>query len=777
VAELADFARAWVWGAARVDHGETLEIQREADDIRGILHDALAKTVDGLLTDDVVRRALDEEAPLATRDALDLLAERLTMLRRKHLFDEVPQDALFIKPTVKQADYSQPDSVRDWQSIEEERNGDDIIVAKAIESYGSSRVIVIEGEMGVGKSCLMREVASCLAGQFLRSKRQPVVHAQWRDIYDANDLTEGIKLQLNAQYRLPFHDLDTHDNLVFLIDGFDEMSSHEAGWVASCFHRLVRLAQHHKSTVIVAMRSTVVSETIRNRWKDEDVFVVQVQEFDDEDVDQWAQKWQAFRGVERPSGQDLRAVCDTSAQLVRNPLLLYMVASLVYPAASRREQPLTRAEIFRIFVDETIAGKARQSGESFPFDVRDEYRFLLQEIAWVASWPNNGGKCPESEIRDQFREIISEEFKFLDVRTAFVLHFFEPGQVSNEFEFHPEGFRHYLLAEWCVRTQLEALLYEDEPGHKLGRTRDEAMNALSQLVLRDEERELVNEIYEQLPQLVEESSKGHVPAYRVAALGLDVAAEKAGEVVRRLYERVRRQSEAPKDHRWKPDNKVGFPAGEGVPACMDSTRQLVNYWDHCLLAAFGLYRGLGMCPRTDELFPPEATGLARYLNLRSALRGRVRDVGFDLSRLNLSGLDLEGVRLWAADLTATNLDESNLRWADLRNTIILETTWTQAELAGVDFRGAHPVRPLPLTPYQSVDGFPTTMSVTSLARVEPEGTWEGGMWHHTQMTKDDAMYTTMTPELIITAYARDTGDGGYIARVVHEWQDINPKAD
>ena len=69
-----------------------------------------------------------------------------------------------------------------------------------------------------------------------------------------------------------------------------------------------------------------------------------------------------------------------------------------------------------------------------------------------------------------------------------MLHFFEPGQVSNEFEFHPEGFRHYLLAEWCVRTQLEALTYEDEPGHKLARSRDDAMNDLAQFALREEER-------------------------------------------------------------------------------------------------------------------------------------------------------------------------------------------------------------------------------------------------------------------------------------------------
>lgn len=690
VAELADFTRSWVWGAAKIDNGDKREIAQEADDIRGIVHDALAKSVDTLLVDDVVRRALDEEAPLAVRDALVLLAEQLSTLKSTHLFGEVPQNALYVSPTIKLADYGKVGVIQDWKNIYAKANGDDGLFELVHESSGLSRVIVIEGEMGVGKSCLMRMLASRLSAQFCRDRKQPVIFSRWRDIYDESDLIEGIKSQLHAQYRLPFHDLETHDNLVFLIDGFDEMRSHEAAFVASCFDRLVKLAKQRNSTVIVAMRSAIVSESIRNRWKDEDAVVVQVQEFDDAAVDEWSTNWQEARNVSEPSGEKLRAMCGSAKELVHNPLLLFMLARYVHPVASQQEEPLSRAEIFRVFVDETIEGKARQSGEAFPFAVRDEYRLLLQEIAWIASWPNNGGKCPEGEIRDRFRDIIKNDFKFDDVRTAFVLHFFEPGQVSNEFEFHPEGFRHYLLAEWCVRANLEALIYEDEPGHRLARQRDDAMNALAQFSLREVERELVNEVYEQLPRLAEECRPGENDAYRLEAFGVTVKTDKARKLVQDLYARVQRQSESPKHHRWLPDSKVGIPEGHQIPPCMNDSRLLVNYWDHCLLAAFGLYRGMRKDVNSEPLFNKDKRSLGRFLDMRDAHWGVTRSAGFNLSRLNLEQVDFRGMRLAEVDfrgsnLRGANLDGATLVDADLRNAILLSSTFHGANMLGTRF--------------------------------------------------------------------------------------------
>jgi hypothetical protein len=103
-----------------------------------------------------------------------------------------------------------------------------------------------------------------------------------------------------------------------------------------------------------------------------------------------------------------------------------MLAKYVEPVARVVEKGLTRTEVFRIFVDETIRGKLRTSREDLPiqFDARG-YRMLLQEIAYLASWPKHAPKCPVRLVRERITESIFKELNFQDIRTAFVLHFFE----------------------------------------------------------------------------------------------------------------------------------------------------------------------------------------------------------------------------------------------------------------------------------------------------------------------------------------------------------------
>src|SRR5262245_58313490 len=105
-----------------------------------------------------------------------------------------------------------------------------------------------------------------------------------------------------------------------------------------------------------------------------------------------------------------------------------MLARYVLPKAAGGGS-LSRTEVFRFFVEETIQGKLRASSEAFPFppESASQYRLLLQEMAYLASWPNANGKCSERALRERLQGEPIKVLNFEGVRTAFVLHFFDPG--------------------------------------------------------------------------------------------------------------------------------------------------------------------------------------------------------------------------------------------------------------------------------------------------------------------------------------------------------------
>lgn len=713
VNELADFSRRAVLEAAEAAGAADEDLSRFADKVRGLVHEALSAAVDGFIEDPVIEAAFRIETPKVARDALRQVNEQYVMLKSAHLFNEVPQDKLFISPTIRVADYSQGDVEEDWDKIEAQEGGDEFLANEVTKLAGTSRVIVVEGEMGIGKSCLMRKVAASLAEQFLLDQKQAVLSANWRDIYDDSNLIEGIQRDLENDYGLPIPGLEEEEGLVFVIDGFDEMRSHEEVVVDRYFQSLVRLARDHKSPLVLAMRSTVVTNTIKRQWKDHDVLVIKVDSFSDEDTDQWAKRWCDYRQVNDVSGDGLRKLCGGVEELTRTPLLLFMLARYVQPVSKDRTEALTRSEIFRTFVDETIRGKAQQSGETAGIEVKEKhFRYLLQEIAWIASWPKHGGKCPTRVLRERIcgsNQDLQEMFGFDNIRTPFVLQFFQPGDHVDEFEFHPEGFRHYLLAEWSVRTQWEAMLYDDtDPEYPTGRRRDDARNALAQFSLQEVERDLVNEIYEQLPDML---AFGSVEQQHVR----DVFGIPASTAVRRLFDRVKREANDPPNCTWSADGAVGVPEGHSTVKALETTRLLSNHWDHSFLALFGLARGLDSVSEGSLL--SSRTALSELANLKAAIVGGVAVLPFNLQNVNLSsaflenlvgpgkfqrvnlttsalariylqGKNLDGAELQGANLLLANLRSASLRKTNLKNANLEEAILILADLRGADLRGA-----------------------------------------------------------------------------------------
>ena len=688
VNELADVARAWVAEMAVLDDRPDAEAQQRADDARGRVHKSLCFAVDKLIADPQIRQDLDVSAELISREALDIMAEKLSLLDKYRLFDEVPQSELFVAPTAKLADMRESAAAIDWDKIEPQKRADDVLFSAISE--GEPRLVVIEGEMGVGKSCLMRVLASRLAKQFTRDQSRPVVFARWRDIYSAPDLLKAIGDHVGSEHAVPLR-LEDEQRLVYLIDGFDEMATHEEGKVTQYFHGLAQVVHNKQCTVVVAMRSTVVTGGLRLAWKNNEALIVRVQEFGNTEIDTWAGKWCDYTGARGITGEKLRSLCgqgsDGAAGLARNPLLLYMLAKHVVPKAAACEGILTRSSVFRTFVDETINGKVRASREDYPlhFDAR-YYRLLLQELAYIASWPAHDTKCPIGVVRKFHGKSILEDLRFEDARTAFVLHFFEPGNLAeNEFEFQPEGFRQYLLAEWCVRAQFDALLNEYGGSGPFSRMRAEATQALAQFPLVADERTLLNEIYEEIGHLASEDQTGL--AGHLSAYGIKCEVADADRRVTELYTRVQSHSEAPPAEEWKDMSlQIGVPQGQEVPDGLQSVRLLVNYWDQCLIALLGLYRGLRKDPKTENVFPKSHAALFQYFSLRQAVRGNQWAPDIDLSRLGLQEAHLPNMPLNQADVSESNLHGANLVRTVLCDAELTRADFSQALLALADLR-------------------------------------------------------------------------------------------
>ena len=675
---LADLGRAWVAGAAMLAGKSASEASSTADTIRGHLADDLARAVEKLMQDAEMQKAWREAVAGAGRKSLELLADDLSILDQFPLFHEIPQNLVYIPPTVKRIDFAAEPSVElKWDKIKPEAS---LAFLTDCLCDGQPRIVVIVGDMGVGKSCLMRTLAAHLASRYRVARDRATVFVRWRDIWRQSDLLSAVAKRIGEDSGLPLNDLPQQDRVVYFVDGFDEMTSHDPGVVHSLFERVARIVSGNPfRTVVLAMRSSVVTAGVEEAWKEAKALVCQVQAFTDDRVDRWADRWRAVTGNDDLTGKKLRDVADTD--VTHNPLLLYMLVRYVVPQA-KEGRKLGQTDVFRTFVDETIQGKIRSSGERYPFppEFASKYRLLLQEMAFVASWPKSNGNCSERELRTwldgEFGRDVLKELHFNDIRTAFVLHFFNPGDFRHgEFEFLPEGFRQYLLAEWCVRVQLDALHDDgDECRGPFRRKRSEAMNALAQLPLREVERDMLDELFTNLGRLC---STPKILSDRLKAFGFEVSdPNDSPRLISKLERRVRGHGETPPAHSWK-DEKIGVPEGQEVCAALSSLRLLVNYWDQCLIAAFALCRGLGKRNESREV--KDCYWLLRFFHARDVVRWPLWGPGFNLSSLQLSFLNLNRAPLGGADLQGTILKNARMQGADMEH----------ADLEGADLQGAN----------------------------------------------------------------------------------------
>ncbi|MBT3270424.1 NACHT domain-containing protein [Candidatus Poribacteria bacterium] len=637
--------------------------------------------------------------------AVKALVELQTGLADTLLFGETKQSDLYVPSRAKIADLTFGGAYPlKWDDVKPAgENAEDVLLAKLRED--DKQLVVVEGEMGIGKSCLMRRITAQLSEEYTTGGREPIL-VRWKDLYERRDeLQAAVKDHLRREYDVSVPDLTLGDNTLLLVDGFDEMTSHDPTFIAGCFRRLAELYRDG-CTVVVAMRTPVVTAGMKDEWTQLGALVCHVLPFAKAQVDAWAERWADSKETEDVTGDALRGAAGDAGTdgVTQVPLLLYMVAKYVLPRTTG-DVPLNRTAVFRVFVDETIRGQVENSAAQRVQTTADyepvAYRLLLQELAAIASWPKSGGVCRPRDIEDVIPESARKRFSFARGITPFVLHFFSPTPAHGEFHFYPEGFREYLLAEWSVRQQLEWRQLRGAGHEELCRSDDEARRWLGELALRAQEMTFLDGIYEELGALAREQSDDLARRLRAFGCQAKDAAEAAG-TVEALYEAARAYADYPNPpQQWGVAAvSVGSPEDRSLPPAYNDLTKVYNALTQCWVATLGLCRGLGA---DEPILQRDTMSLAQYLHIGTAAAGfemRVeiardgrfavaRSNALRLSEANLAGIYLHGVALGAVRLRGANLSRGLLVFADLEGADLSHADLRQADCTGAGLRGAN----------------------------------------------------------------------------------------
>lgn len=230
------------------------------------------------------------------------------------------------------------------------------------------RRVLVLAPPGGGKSMLLRHIAlqySAVGMRRLKELRAPILFELHRLNTDSRSLTDQLADRLRgADLRFPFWNPARFiakgfrsGRLLILLDGVDEVDSSQRQRANAQIRDLLQT----RCNVVVTCRSAVYNGELN----DELDGLVRIQEFNDEQMVEFADRWQQteVKSRDREAGTAealLRVLADRPqlGALARNPLLLTIIAFLHFDL--RRTLPHSRAEFYRQATGELLQGWKRE---------------------------------------------------------------------------------------------------------------------------------------------------------------------------------------------------------------------------------------------------------------------------------------------------------------------------------------------------------------------------------------------------------------------------------
>jgi hypothetical protein len=315
---------------------------------------------------------------------------------------------------------------------------------------------VLFGDYGSGKSSTLRILAARL-GERKNTPFPIFVPLREAILRNTDNLFESIEEYLLLNYNIKNLKEELHQRpICWLLDGFDELNMIEAdgtNWIYERYKEIERLAKISHSTVILSSRpilflgkpSNIAENTVR--------FSMQL--FNESRVQEWITKWLTLPQHKNSSltinglkARNLFLEC-------RNPLILFMVASL-FDDELKKEKPYLRAEIFKTFIDSTESGKFyREKDHRYMQPMPGNYRKVLQEIAYTIFRYGEAGLISKSNLVRYLPTCENMEgiLKKRHLRSLLVGHFFreaKTAKIESYIEFSHQSFREYLVVEKLV---------------------------------------------------------------------------------------------------------------------------------------------------------------------------------------------------------------------------------------------------------------------------------------------------------------------------------------
>ncbi len=329
--------------------------------------------------------------------------------------------------------------------VEPDETGVDAIarVLRLLED-GPEPVFVV-GLPGIGKSSFARMLAARLA----QSERWHPVFLPLRKIVTERPLDEQIREHLRAAgAEATLDDLaqrfEQAPDVVLVLDGFDELSSVGREGHQGFFLQARELARELGLRLVLTGRDTLLtSETSFPRGSS----VLRLLDFDEGQVRAWCARWEAATGAVFDATAHLSEEASGIDPLVRQPLLLYLLAHLQregveLPAAS----DATPARLFQQIVSELCARYvADRPGAGL---TAGRLRRLLGVAGWVAmvrGASQVGRDDLDRAIDANLSGVDAEQVVELARGTLLASYFRRVSE--DEWEFTHKSFGEYLAAE------------------------------------------------------------------------------------------------------------------------------------------------------------------------------------------------------------------------------------------------------------------------------------------------------------------------------------------